>query len=190
MTYDGYNRQYNPVSTSETQNNNAYSVRVLRDIQNGIDNFKYYIANYPLINDVYSTNIDGTKIQCLFSEYPSVLEIINVIYPPKWCAAGYNQLVITANHGRLWGTGETTWKLYATDTFTNIDIEIFDSSKYQKYDVCSWTTDSDTKSITVSTMDLNTRTPAGYIWFVLTSQNDNADTRSCLYSISVRPRIK
>jgi hypothetical protein len=133
-------KQYRAVSYDEVAYNKPLTVRIAQDTARNINNFKAHVGNHKLINDIWPIeegmnswmhfyNMGG------FGGIMPTSELIRQLYPPMYVSPGYTRMLVQSVHQRYVGSGSTTWRLYAVDSFLG--------SLFSERDIHSWPAHSD-----------------------------------------------
>ncbi len=203
-------RQYRPVSTLETDATSPYTARYARDLADGVNNYKSKFG-HKLISCIWPNDaplhsrVGGSSPSYDFSGLYIIEQIITP-FAPRYVPNGYTKMCIQAMHERIAGTGSTTWRLRAihklwgelpdswglakimsSNSWTATTLEAQGIPYTVEYG--EWETDSDDPAASYVTFDCSMRDALDRVWFVLTAENEDADTFSRLWSLDVTPMV-
>jgi hypothetical protein len=173
-------RQYQPVSNVETQVNAAMTVRIVRDMMDGINNYGQYAG---VCKPVFMCSPRICKSHLGTNE-----ERVIVPFTGRDISDGLSQLRVHAV-GRLFdGAGTTTWRLYSTGkTYRGpilLDLDKL-SKKYSVINIGIYSTNNYQYNVSES---LNVvRGSDGRTRFILTAQSSDATTHSVLTNLDIKP---
>jgi hypothetical protein len=173
---------YNPVSTSETADNDGLSVRAARDHGWNANNYKFHAGNHKIISELWLPPV-GTL---------DTVSADLILYLGRWYIPPAFTTVRWWLNGRLTaGTDRVDYTLYSSQNLYVGPEEGFDSTLL-------WSGVSDTIQITSSvkarkdsTLALGRADFNGYRYFYLVAENDagetDATTRGEIVSLDVQP---
>lgn len=177
-----YTEQYRAVSTRETQNLDALSVRAIWDIANNLNNTKGNVQNFCIRSEIYPPG-------CFVSLLGDTNEKVRRIFAPVFLPRGYSTFYVTVGHYRSAGTGTTAWKLYASGNLYQGSTTIDTTKLLRGYDSVSWSTSSGTHAIAKSGTLRAVMSTSGLVWLLITADNSDGATVSNITSFAVWPVI-
>ena len=138
-----WNRQYRPISTSETNTNDPVSVRAIRDLADGINNYRYCVGNFKLIFEIFPYG--GLSSRGAYGEGGG--EIVVLAMAPIYIPSIYTALVVHIGHYVV-TSGEngdpTAWRLRFIDVpyIKKNNVTLLDTSVYANHNMkhCYWET--------------------------------------------------
>jgi hypothetical protein len=175
-----YTSKYKPVSTAETAANSALSVRLVRDLEAGINNAKAYVFSHKIRH--------CALIPSWSSIDSNTDENVMAVFAPPFIPMGYRYLRWYIGGKRIAGTGTTTWRLYTSSLAYCGGPLVMDISRLGSYDVDSLVVNSDSHDIYTSGDLRINRAKSLVTWLTLTSQNE-AGSRATITSIDIVPRL-
>lgn len=177
-----YTEQYRAVSTRETQNLDALSVRAIWDIANNLNNTKGNVQNFCIRSEIYPPST-------FVSSASNTVEKVRRIFAPVFLPHGYSTFYVTVGHYRSAGAGTTTWKLYACRNLYQGSTTIDTSKLVTGYDSVSWSTSSGTHAIAKSGTLRAVTSSSNLVWLLVTANDSDGTTVSNITSLSVWPII-
>lgn len=181
-----FNKQYRPVSTRETSALDGLSVAYARTNCDNINNTKL-ITLPPAVLDIC--------IPRKASNQGSTNEYLVTHYGRQWIPPGADTLQWYLGHQRTAGSGNTTWKLYATTGIYRGDRDGIDTDQIVspgENNPLSITTSSGTYALTAasSVMQFTGNVSRGmWLYFLLTATNADGTTEARCTYCGVFPRI-
>ena len=185
-----YLQQYQPLTTVETDTDDALSCRV-RDQIFSINNAKLvFSARLSLA----WPELPATGLTDCCSVSGDTNENIILVVPQIQVGSGYNRLHWSLSAERISGTGDTTWKLYAgrnSYTGPRQNVSSSDFATMGVYTTGTITVNSDSETLYHNTdieLDAESVIPAEYIYYVVTAQAAAA-TQSTVFALAITPWI-
>jgi hypothetical protein len=174
-------RQYRPVSTDETSQDDPLSVRALHEIADGINNYAEHVAKFPLVSQ--------PCIPHWRSHDSTTDERVIAIFAGRVIPPSFNRLQFAVGHSLESGaSGTCQWRMYISSYPYLCGDVVFDSTKLGANDSMLITTDSEAHgfSFTEGPADI-VRDKDNMVYGLLTAKNSDAGTRAALTSIQVWP---
>jgi hypothetical protein len=174
-------KQYRPVSNIETAVNDGLSVRYCQDMAANINNYHIRVGNYKIWSDFFFPHQDGPAAND-FDE--TVLRYLGKHYIPDGC----NKLRIYGSGVRTAGTTEVQFRVYSS-TNLYVGSSTFDSTILQNSaSVTLVFDDTGNKEIETHALTIDATDSNGYIFLLLTGQNESGDatTEGDIYSMDIQ----
>jgi len=175
-------RQYQPVSTRETNTDDALSVRAYSDMADAVNNAHFHACCHKVRSSICFPSWKS------WDSY--TVEHVVAVFGPVSIPDGFSDLLWTLGHRRTAGAGTVYWRLYSSASRYYGTIETMDST-YLSTDALL--------DFIVSTADdhevehSNPNLPAsliaggGDLHMVLTATNSDASTRGEITTLDVKP---
>lgn len=174
-------QQYRPLSSLEVAADDGYSVRALRDGAANVNNAVYYACAQPYL-----------AIPCIppwYSHDSVTTERVIAQLCPWRVAQPYDSLAIGVGHQRSAGTGTVTWRVYVDKQRYTGGADLDTSGLSADYDVETFVCDSDSHDVPVPALATVRRSTSGYVFVLLTAQNEDASTRGLISAWSIWPAM-
>jgi len=172
--------QYQKPAATETDANAPLTVRLARDLADGINNAKFYANASKLFSYIFiptlTTFVGDTNNNIIFA------------FAPRFCPQEFNKLQITIGHKRIAGTDDITLYIYSLTTLYT-GPQIMDVVAYggRAYNTTSIVTDSDTHAISTTTLDIEKSTD-NMIYLVLTAVAGDTSSQAEYTTFDATPR--
>jgi hypothetical protein len=175
-------RQYQPVSNTETGTDDALSVRVYTEMADALNNAHFHSSCHKVRSAVCFPAWSS------WDAYTS--EHVIAVFSPVSIPDGFSDLLWTIGHQRTSGAGSIVWSLKSSAKRYTGTIEVFNGA-YLSTDAWtnSITSTADAHEVEHSTLNLPASLIAGGgdVHMVLTAQNSNGSTRGHITSLDVKP---
>ena len=175
-------RQYQPVSTRETNTDDALSVRAYSDMGDAVNNAHFHACCHKV------------RASICFPSWKSwdayAVEHVIAVFAPVSIPDGFSDLLWTLGHRRTAGASTVTWRLYSSGSRYKWTIGSMNSA-YLSSDAWtnSITSTADAHEVEHSELNLPASLIAGGgdLHMVLTATNSDAGTRGEITTLDVKP---
>lgn len=147
-------KQWRPLAIREADAEAALSVRAVRDLAEGMNNYQEYVCADKLFSEIWRDDTGAPGPQS--PEGVTAETVALCPMPPVYISRAKDQVVWTIRHRRLTGTGSITWTLYAAKTLYK-GPEAFDVTYLSKR------TPPAVKSSTITTSSDTPRVESAYL---------------------------
>jgi len=138
-----WNRQYRPISVSETYANDPVSVRSIRDLADSINNYRCCVGNFKVIFEIFQGGFSSS-----ITTHGDTEESVCLAFSPIFIPEIYDTLIIHIGHQRTDDTGNPRWRFRLLDRqFSRNSSNLFVYANYPVSPYCQWTSSSSTHTI-------------------------------------------
>jgi len=174
-------RQYRPISTEETDTDDALSVRFARDMADNLNNYALYVGNHKLLGYIcvpeWQSHSSTTDERVVWSS------------AGRRIPDGYTHLRWILKHYRFAGSANTTWTLYCSGWHyegphvldTNYLTSDYSSATITTSSAVHMRDTDDSLSVVRGMDDMS--------FFVLTAENADSSSRAAITSLDLWPAV-
>ena len=181
-----YTKQYRPVSTLETAQGDALSIRAIRDIADGINNYKACVGNHPIISEMFVAGSNRVLNNAVAS-YPTAV----AIWAPRYFPHGYTRFTVQVCGKTSASAGKARFALYLFNKrYDNPGSGLF-SVAGRKYAYATWDFAGEDTSYQCKFASSSHLSFAGqYVYPVLVASDEDEDVIGGeIASLVVRPMV-
>lgn len=173
-------RQYRLITTKETGEDDAISVRMVRTGADNLVNLHDHVLAYLLVS--------SHGLPLCQSPNASATETLILYLGKHFIPHGYDRLRYWCCSKRTAGAGDITWKLIANTDWLYIGPAAYDEDELTGEVTGTWTTSADSYAWATGTVDVETL--AGqWVWMYLGAANASVAERASVHDLNIQLEV-